>query len=210
VIIIIQGGTQMKRPVLILFAIILAVSLMLPSCTQNPEQNPVIVEKFQMIDQIAEDYDQISGKLKDIENDIDTINQDLTTLKQLPRSSGVASTELEGLKSRIRKQEGEISKLQSELSKLKKTIAAAVKSSAQSIRKSTEDVSVKKTTTVKKPDPTPLPKKRGKYYKVQKGDTLKSIAREFNTSSNSIRSENHIPDGKEPITGTRLYIIPGK
>lgn len=189
----------MKRSFLLPVAAVVLSGLLLFSCTQSPEQNPIIQEKFQKLGDMAEEVDQLKGKIRDIQNDIDTITQDLMTLKQMPRTTGVSPTELEALKARLGEMDGEMSKLKSELSMLKKKAVSAVKSVETS----------KPKTSVSKPEPTPEPRKRGQYYTVKTGDTLKSLAEKFKTTPEKIREENHLPQNKELIAGIRLYIIPG-
>ena len=191
----------MKTRIPILCGALLVFLFLFSSCNQAPERNPIIQEKFQKLADLAEEVDQLKGKIKDIQLDIDTITQDLMTLKQMPKSEGASPTEIEGMKSRIKQLEGEVSKLESELSKWTKK-AAALKETRQTKTPS-------KSTREQREETEPTPKKRGKYYQVKSGDTLEDIARKFNTTPASIREENRLPAGKEPIPGTRLYVIPG-
>jgi len=182
----------MKTRMLLTVIGIMLLGLLFQSC-QDPAQNPVIQEKFQKISELAEEVDQLKGKSKDVQSDLDTINQDLTTLKQMPKAAEVPAAEMEELKKQVKQLNSEVSALKDELSKLKKTGGARVSES-----KSSEGSTVQ---------PSPTPKKRGQYYTVKEGDTLKSIAQQFSAKAEAIRTENHIPEGKEPLPGTRLYII---
>jgi len=183
----------MKSRLLLLVMLLLVTGLVFTSCTQSPEQNPVIQEKFQKIAELTDEVDQLKGKTKDIQSDIDTITQDLTTLKQMPKPAEMTAVDIEEMKAQVKQLNGEVSALKDELSKLKKASGARVTEP-----KSSDSSSVQ---------PTPAPKKRGQYYTVKEGDTLKSIAQQFSTKAESIRTENHIPEGKEPLPGTRLYIV---
>ena len=69
---------------------------------------------------------------------------------------------------------------------------------------------IAKTGATKPTELAPTLRKRGKYYSVKPGDTLKSIAENFSTTPEAIRKENHIPVDKEPIPGSQIYIITEK
>lgn len=47
---------------------------------------------------------------------------------------------------------------------------------------------------------------RGKYHKVQAGDTIEKIAKDYNTTVESIRSANKLPAGARPLLNQQLYI----
>ncbi len=195
----------MKIRTLILGTGTLLLAFLFASCSQSPEQNPVIQEKFQKLADLAQEVDQLKGKFKDIENDIDTITQDLTTLKQIPRGTeGASSKDVEALRSQMKQLQGEVSKLQSELARRKKA------SIAQDTSRPKTSSQVQKKSPVEKKTPTPPPKKRGEYYTVKSGDTWKSIAAKFKTTPDAIRAENRLPKDAKPVAGTKLYIIPGK
>ena len=202
----------MKKQYLVAVFSVLLVTCVLFSCSQNPEQNPLIQEKFQQITDLAERVDRLRGQVKDLDAELLKINDDMTTLKKMPRTEGASPTEVEGLKSEVKQLNEEITRLRSELSKMKKEMSET-KSMVQSLpEKSVQKTITEKTDTsesTSEPESEPDQEKKGQYYTVKKGDTLDSIAEKFNTSASKIRSENHLPEGRKPIPGIRLYIIPG-
>lgn len=187
----------MKRKLFLVVLGVVVVGILFVSCSQSPEQNPVIQEKFQKLADLSEEVDQLKAKIRDIQNEIDTVNQDLMTLKQMPKAAEISGAELEGLKTQITQINGEISTLQNEFSKLK--------SSGTTVRKT--DTTAPKTPTTVKDDETI--RQPGKYYVIQSGDTLKKIAEKFSTTPEAIRKANSIPEGKEPFTGQKIF-IPGQ
>lgn len=184
----------MKRKLFLVVISMVACGILFVSCSQSPEQNPVIQEKFQKIADLSEEVDQLKAKMKDIQNDIDTIHQDLTTLKQMPKAAEISGAEMEGLKTQITQVTGEISTLQNELSKLK--------SSGTSVRK-TDTTTAKTAAPVKEEVSARQP---GQYYTVQQGDTLKKIAEKFSTTPEAVRKANSIPEGKEPLSGQKIFV----
>jgi LysM repeat protein len=188
----------MKRTLFLVLIGVVVGGILLVSCSQNPEENPVIQDKFQKLADLSEEVDQLKAKMKDIQNDIDTIHQDLMTLKQMPKAAEISGAELEGLKTQITQLNGEISTLQNELSKLK--------SSGTTTRR-TDTATAAKTPAPVKDDETA--RQPGQYYVIQAGDTLNKIADKFSTTPDAIRKANSIPEGKEPFTGQKIF-IPGK
>ena len=51
------------------------------------------------------------------------------------------------------------------------------------------------------------PKSRGFYYKVQRGDTLQTVAKRFSTSTQQICGDNHLPASAKLVPGQQLYIV---
>ena len=184
----------MESRMLMLGAVVVALVLVLGSCSQNPEQNPIIQEKFQKIAELAEQVDQIKASIKDTNADMDTVKQDLTNLKQNPAAAGgVSPTEIEELKSKVKNLEDEVSRLQSALS-MKKKSETAVEGGTKTEGKTSE---------TEKPAPV---KGKGVQYKVKEGDTLKSIAKAHGTTAAAIRAKNPIPEGKEPRPGSMIFV----
>ena len=180
----------MESRMLMLGAVVVALALVLGSCSQNPEQNPIIQEKFQKIAELAEQVDQIKASIKDTNADMDTVKQDLTNLKQNPAAAGgVSPTEIEELKSKVKNLEDEISRLQSALS----------------MRKKSEGAVEKKTGEARKTE-QPAPREKGVQYKVKEGDTLESIAKAHGTTAAAIRAKNPIPEGREPRPGSMIFV----
>jgi len=178
----------------LLIALMLMAGLFV-SCSQSPEQNPIIQENFQKLADLAEEVDQLKGKIRDIQNDIDSITQDLMTLKQMPKGAEADAAQIDALKNQINKLNSQITTIQKQFSNLKSSGAAQITDT------------IVKTGDTKSTQPAPTPQKRGQYYSVKPGDTLKSIAEKFSTTPEAIRKENHIPVGKEPIPGSQIYII---
>ncbi|MBN1903007.1 LysM peptidoglycan-binding domain-containing protein [Candidatus Sumerlaeota bacterium] len=189
----------MKRKLLLVVAALAGCGVMLVSCSQSPEQNPVIQEKFQKVADLSEEVDQLRAKMKDIQNDIDTIHQDLMTLKQMPRAAEISGAEVEGVKTQITQLNGEISALQNELSKLKSS-----GTTTSSARKTETTTTAAKTSTPVREEVSV--RQAGQYYVIQSGDTLKKIADKFSTTADAIRKANKIPEGKEPFTGQKIFV----
>lgn len=187
----------MKRTLFLVLIGVVVSGILLVSCSQSPEENPVIQDNFQKLADLSEDVDQLKAKMKDIQNDIDTIHQDLMTLKQMPKAAEISGAELEGLKTQITQLNSEISTLQNELSKLK--------SGGTSTRRT--DTTASKTSDSVNVDETA--RQSGKYYVIVAGDTLNKIADKHSTTADAIRKANSIPEGKEPFTGQKIF-IPGK
>jgi len=183
----------MESRMLTLGAVVVALALVLGSCSQNPEQNPIIQEKFQKIAELAEQVDQIKASIKDTNADMDTVKQDLTNLKQNPAAAGgVSPAEIEELKSKVKNLEDDVSRLQSALS-MKKKSEAAVEGGTKTEGKA------RKTEQ-------PAPREKGVQYKVKEGDTLESIAKAHGTTAAAIRAKNPIPEGKEPRPGSMIFV----
>lgn len=179
----------MESRMLMLGAVVVALALVLGSCSQNPEQNPIIQEKFQKIAELAEQVDQLKASIKDTNADMDTVKQDLTNLKQNPAAAGgVSPAEIEELKSKIKNLEDEVSRLQSALSVKKKSETAVEKKTSEA-RKTEQPV-----------------REKGIQYKVKEGDTLESIAKAHGTTVAAIRAKNPIPEGREPRPGSMLFV----
>jgi outer membrane murein-binding lipoprotein Lpp len=184
---------EMESRMLMLGAVVVALALVLGSCSQNPEQNPIIQEKFQKIAELVDQVDQIKASIKDTNADMDTVKQDLTNLKQNPAAAGgVSPAEIEELKSKVKNLEDEVSRLQSALS-IKKKSEGAVEGGTKTEGKA------RKTEQ-------PAPREKGVQYKVKEGDTLESIAKAHGTTAAAIRAKNPIPEGKEPRPGSMIFV----
>lgn len=190
----------MNVRLLLLGVVAVALMLMLTSCSQNPEQNPVIQENIKKVGELAEEMDKIKASIKDTDADLDTVKQDVTSLKQNP-AAAVPSADVEELKSKIKALEGQIAKLQSDLSSPRKVSASSVGEEAAS----KADAAAK---TVKKAEPAPetSAREKGTNYKVKEGDTMESIAKAHGTTAAAIRAKNPIPEGREPKAGSVIFV----
>ena len=196
---LIKEESKMNVRLLLLAVVAVAMMLILPSCSQNPEQNTVIQESIKKVNELAEEMDKIRANIKDTDADLDTVKQDVIYLKQNP-STSVPSADVEELKSKIKTFEGQIAKLQSDLSGARKSVSAA-----------SEETSSKAETpakTVKKAEPAheTSAREKGTNYKVKEGDTLESIAKAHGTTAAAIRSKNPLPEGREPRAGSVIFV----
>jgi LysM repeat protein len=192
----------MKGRMLTLGVIAVSLMLMVVSCSQSPEQNPIIQEKFQKIAELAEQLDQVKAGMKDTNNDLDTVKQDVVSLKQTP-AGGAPSADVEELKAKVKTLEDEVVKLQSELSVAKKRPSAT---SEESPKKSSESTASKKSSEPKVSEEPAAVREKGVTYKVKEGDTIESIAKAHGTTAAAIRAKNPIPEGKEPRAGSMIFV----
>lgn len=69
-------------------------------------------------------------------------------------------------------------------------------------------VTLQRTPAPPKPTATPKPvPASGFYHIVRHGETLSTIAAQYGVSQDSIRRENRIPEGRQPIPGQQIYIV---
>lgn len=88
--------------------------------------------------------------------------------------------------------------------------ADAVASSAPAPAPAATRVTLQLTPAPPKPAATPKPAPKpaqGFYHVVRHGETLSTIAAQYGVSAESIRRENRIPEGRQPIPGQQIYIV---
>jgi len=199
----------MKRALLLTGTILLLLlSAFLVSCAQSPEQNPIIQELIQKVADLSEKTDQITSKTKDLENDIDSISQDLTTLKQMPQTQGANPAEVEAIKTQIKDLTTEITKVKSDFAQVSKDIEAAKKIAASRVSEAPRSAAEAAPRAASRPEPAPEPKVRGQFYTAKQGDTVESIAREFNTTVQAVKDSNPtLKQSDRIVPGNKYWIV---
>ncbi len=177
----------MKKSLSLISLISLAGLIIILFGCSNPEEHPAFKKVVKDISNANEEISQIKGRQDKLQSDIELILDDVDRLKRSDRSAGEFTAKITEIEQRIAKIE----------ESLKEVKRPAPKDSS----------SVEKKSSVKSVSEEPAPKPKGFYYTVKKGDTIESIAKQFNIPAAKLLRDNNFPKDKKILPNQQIYII---
>lgn len=169
------------------------VMVVLVGCGQNLEENPTILA-------LAKQVEDVEFQLKTVRTDIESMYDDVSTLKQKANSVEDSSAKLNAMDQRLAKIEKELAGVGAAVEQLKKVKPVAREVAAEAMPGSQQPTARPEVAqeTYAKP--------KGFYYTIQKDDTLESIAKKYDVSTGELLLKNRLPAGVTLYPGQQIFI----
>jgi LysM repeat protein len=186
---------------LLAFAIVgIVVAL---GCGQNPERNPVIQKKFKEIADLTERVQSLEDRFKTFNTDIETILDDITTIKQEMAKSSDAGT-IKQITDRLDRLEAQTKGASARRAEAKEPKVSAEGTEGKAAAAGEETAAKKVTPRRSREAEYVVPK--GSYHDVKAGETLESIAKQNGLTTAKLAEANHLPTGAVLNAGQKIFI----
>ncbi len=200
-------------------AILGAMILLLPSCSQKLEGNAEFLAQVDRIDKMAEDLDVLDRRLtafgsefQQMRGEFQKVSQDVAATVT---GGGGSPDALRALEQRLVSMEAALTQANDGVAALQKRLEGVESRSARV-------TAAEKTPAAASPAPArserataaapraeapkePAPVKRT-FHQIKPGETIEVIAESYAVGASQIRAANHIPPGKNVAAGQRIVI----
>jgi LysM repeat protein len=190
----------------------------LSGCGSDVRNDPWLNAELKTIKEQQRTLSEIPSQVTELIKDFQGLQDEFMRLKSQAGGGTpqAVTNQLKQFEARLTTVQKQIESLQGEVKGLKNQVAAVRKAptSPRTTPPATKPAAGGATTEAAKPPPSKPPEPpepKGKYYEAKSGDTVKSVAAQFNISpATFIKANNPFLKPDSELVPTQRYWIPGK
>ena len=193
------------RPALVALVGLGLLTFSLAGCNVNPEKSQAFVALLGRVKALEEGQKKAADSIKGINIDVTTLDESVRALKTDIAGMGGNPQQVDAVNKRIEALEQQVQALASKTTGAKPAADAAAPKKGEAAKPETKPAT-SKAPAAPKPAAEGAAQPKGKYYTMQPGDTLQSVAQKNGTTAAKLAAGSGMPADWSPMPGQSIFI----